>query len=82
MCLAFQLYSLGILQLNYLVKRSINVVQREEVKFFRVVPRLVKVVQEHLAHLENRNGGINGTLQAKLSNQIRQGAQVINIRVT
>ncbi len=42
---------------------------------------LVEVVHEHLSHLVDGNGGVDGTLESKCPHQVGQSAQMNHVRM-
>ena len=60
-----------IFDLDDEVKGRVNIVQCEKAELLPIVPRLVKVIHEHLTHLVDWTRGIDWTLKAQLTNKVR-----------
>ena len=72
----FQWNTLTVLELNYFVKRVVNIVQIKKFKFFHIVPGLVPIVHEHLTHFVNWNCGVDRAGKSQFANSIWQSTKV------
>lgn len=77
----FHVNTLIILQLCDLVESSINVVQCKQIKVWHIPVRLVQVIHEHLPHLVDGQGGVDGAVEAQLTHCVRQGSEVKRVWV-